>query len=54
MCWIPLTVNKHKQRNQDMNPPTNKTGTLLQTRHKPSYKQLLYLFYIIFVVLDLN
>ena len=23
MCWIPLCSNKHKQRRQDMIPPTN-------------------------------
>jgi hypothetical protein len=22
MCWTPLYGNKHKQRKQDMNPPT--------------------------------
>jgi len=24
-CWTPLYPNKHKQRKQDMSPPTNKT-----------------------------
>ena len=33
MCWTPLYVNKHKQRKQDITPPTN-NWRYRRTKHR--------------------